>query len=184
MQEKSVLRKAMLARRQAIAEDERKRHEQAIIQHILALPCFCGASSLALYMPIRGEVSLLGLWQPGQKHILFPKVSDRYLVFSSAASKTDFVEGAYGIPEPASERNTEPSEIDLIFVPGVAFDRYGHRLGYGKGYYDRLIERGKDTTFVGVCLDEFCVERLPVDPWDARVDLVITQAGIYKGEVE
>lgn len=180
MQDKSILRKAILARRQAVAEDERKRHERSIIRHILAWPCYGDAESLALYMPVRSEVSLLALWQPDQRRIFFPKVSGEHLVFSSAESKEDFVEGAYGIPEPISDRNTESSGIDLIFVPGVAFDRYGHRLGYGKGYYDRLIERCPDTTFIGVCLDEFCIEKLPVDPWDAKVDFVVTQAGIYK----
>lgn len=179
MHDKSQLRKAMLLRRQAIAEDELKRHEPAIIKHILALPCYGNASSMALYMPIRGEVSLLSLWQPELRKILFPKVSGDNLAFSSAASVKDFRQGAYGILEPISHRNMELNEIDLIFVPGVAFDRYGHRLGYGKGYYDRLIERCPDTTFIGVCLDEFYLEKLPVDPWDALVDFVVTQAGIY-----
>ena len=180
MQDKSVLRKAMLARRQAIAEDERRRHEMSIIERILGLHCFCDASSMALYMPIRGEVNLLSLWQPDQKKILFPKVTGEHLEFSSAASKSDFVEGAYGILEPVSNSSMEQSDIDLIFVPGVAFDRYGHRLGYGKGYYDRLMERCPDATYIGVCLDEFCIDELPVDPWDACVDFVVTQAGIYK----
>ena len=180
MQDKSQLRKAMLARRQAIAEDELKRHEPAIIEHIQALPCYCNASSMALYMPIRREVSLLSLWQPEKRKILFPKVSGDNLVFSSAVTEKDFRQGAYGIPEPVSHGNIEISEIDLIFVPGVAFDRYGHRLGYGKGYYDRLIVKCPGTTFIGVCLEEFYLEDLPVDPWDACVDFVVTQAGIYK----
>jgi 5-formyltetrahydrofolate cyclo-ligase len=184
MQSKSELRKLMLAKRQAIADGERTYHEQTIIRHIRILPCFVKASSIALYMPIRGEVNLLTLWQSEDRPILFPKVSGENLIFSSPASKKDFTEGAYGIPEPVSKGNTEISKIDVIFVPGVAFDRYGHRLGYGKGYYDRLIERYPDITFIGVCLDDFCIEELPVDPWDARVDFVVTQAGIYKSEVE
>ena len=73
MHDKSQLRKAMLARRQAIAEDELKRHEPAIIKHILALPCYGNASSMALYMPIRGEVSLLSLWRPEQRNDPLPK---------------------------------------------------------------------------------------------------------------
>lgn len=184
MQSKSEIRKAMLARRQAIAEGERIRHERAIIEHIQALPCFAKAASMALYMPVKGEVSLLSLWRPGERLILFPKVSNEILVFSSAVSKEDFRQGAYGIPEPISSRNMEISEIDVIFVPGIAFDPYGHRLGYGKGYYDRLIGKHPDVTFIGVCSDEFCIERLPVDPWDTRVDFVVSQAGIYKSEVE
>ncbi|HVN70480.1 MAG TPA: 5-formyltetrahydrofolate cyclo-ligase, partial [Desulfomonilia bacterium] len=64
MKSKSELRRAMLARRQAVAEDERERHEKTIIERIRSLPCYVEASSIALYMPIRAEVSLLSLWLP------------------------------------------------------------------------------------------------------------------------
>ncbi len=185
MHSKSELRKVMLAKRPLIPEAERKRHEDTILEHILSMPFFDKADSIALYMPVRGEVSLLSLWQPEEKRVLFPKVTGDDLVFSPAGSNKDFTKGAYGIPEPVLDKTLEASEIDIIFVPGIAFDRYCHRLGYGKGCYDRLIRRCADTIFIGVCLDEFCIERLPVDPWDARVDFVVTQAGIYKeGEVE
>jgi 5-formyltetrahydrofolate cyclo-ligase len=185
MYSKSELRKVMLAKRPSIPEAVRTRHEDVILEHILSLPSFRRAGSIALYMPVRGEVGLLSLWRPEEKKILFPKVTGDDLVFSPAASEKDFAKGAYGIPEPLSGKTVEASEIDIIFVPGIAFDRYCHRLGYGKGYYDRLIKKYSQTIFIGVCLDEFCIERLPVDPWDARVDFVVTQAGIYKlGEVE
>lgn len=75
-------------------------------------------------------------------------------------------------------------KIDLIIVPGLVFDRDGHRLGYGKGYYDRLINTNPGVATLGVCFDEFFIERLPVDPWDAKVNLVVTQTGIYRSEGE
>jgi 5-formyltetrahydrofolate cyclo-ligase len=184
MQSKSELRKHMLAKRQAITDEERARHELAILEHIRLLPCFAKAASMALYIPIRGEVNLLALWYQEQRLVLFPKVSGENLIFSSPASKNDFKPGAFGIPEPISTSNMEISEVDVIFVPGVAFDRYGHRLGYGKGYYDKLIGSYPDKTYIGVCQDEFCIEELPVDPWDSTVDFVVTQAGIYKCEVK
>lgn len=178
------MRRRMLALRQGIAGDERVRLERSILERILALPSYLGAERVALYMPIRGEVNLLPLWKPEKRQFFFPRVSGGHLAFSSAGSLQDFVEGAYGILEPTSDRTVEASEIDVIFVPGLAFDRYGYRLGYGKGYYDRLIGGCPDTLFIGVCPKECCIERLPVDPWDARVGFVVTQAGIYKeGEV-
>lgn len=184
MQSKSELRRHMLARRLALAEDVRIRHHGVIIERIRSLECFARAATIALYMPIRGEVDLLPLWRPEEKRVVFPKVLDDVIVFSSAATSEECSRGTYGILEPVSTVCVEACEIDLIFVPGVAFDRYGHRLGYGKGYYDRLITGSPGVLFIGVCLDEFCMDRLPVDPWDARVDFVVTQAGIYKeGEV-
>lgn len=135
-------------------------------------------------MPIRGEVDLLSLWRPESIQVVFPKILGGNIAFSPAATSRDFILGAYGILEPASDEHIEVGMIDLVFVPGIAFDRYGHRLGYGKGYYDRLIGSNPGTVFMGVCLDEFRIDRLPVDPWDARVGFVVTQAGIYKeGEV-
>lgn len=184
MQSKAALRRHMLAQRQGVPERERIRHEGVIIERIRSLACYTKASTIALYMPIRGEVDLLPLWRPEDKQILFPKVLGGTIAFSSAATREDFTRGSYGILEPTSDRNVEVCEIDLILVPGVAFDRYGHRLGYGKGYYDRLIMGNPGPLFIGVCLDEFCIHKLPVDPWDARVSFVVTQAGIYKeGEV-
>jgi 5-formyltetrahydrofolate cyclo-ligase len=76
------------------------------------------------------------------------------------------------------------TNIDLILVPGLVFDRYGYRVGYGKGYYDRLIETHPNVITIGVCLDEFFIERLPSEPWDARVNFVATQLGIFKTECE
>lgn len=184
MQSKSELRRRLLARRQGITEEVRSGLEGTIIERIRARADYTHASTISLYMPIRGEVDLLPLWRPADKRILFPKVLGDTIAFSSAATREDFTRGTYGILEPTSLHNVEVREIDLIFVPGIAFDRYGHRLGYGKGYYDRLIRGNPDTLFIGVCLDEFLVEKLPVDPWDACVRFVVTQAGIYKeGEV-
>jgi len=184
MQNKSDLRRNMLARRQDIAEVDRMRHEGVIIEHIRLLKSFAEASTIALYMPVRGEVDLLPLWKPEERRFVFPKVLGDVIAFSSAATRQDFSRGTYGILEPTSRQYVEVGDIDLVFVPGIAFDRYGHRLGYGKGFYDRLITNNPGTLFMGVCLDEFRIEKLPVDPWDARVGFVVTQAGIYKeGEV-
>jgi len=186
MHSKSELRKVVMAKRQSIPGAQRNRYEDSILVQIRSLPSFDKADSIALYMPVRGEMSLLSLWQPGQKRVLFPRVAGNDLVFSPAASPEDFIQGMYGIPEPITEATVNVNRIDVVFVPGLVFDRYGHRLGYGKGYYDRLIRSHPDVLFIGVCPDEFCIDELPVDPWDARVDLVVTQTRVFKyeGEVE
>jgi len=81
MQNKSDLRRNMLARRQDIAEVDRMRHEGVIIEHIRLLKSFAEASTIALYMPVRGEVDLLPLWKPEERRFVFPKVLGDVIAF-------------------------------------------------------------------------------------------------------
>lgn len=90
------------------------------------------------------------------------------------------VAGDFGILEPQPllhPRVVEPGEIDLLLVPGVAFDRRGHRLGYGAGYYDRWLVHEHRAPAWGLSFDAQVVDAIPVDPWDRPVDLVITERG-------
>lgn len=84
------------------------------------------------------------------------------------------VKGAYGILEPgAGCPRVEPEEIDLIFVPGTAFDVRGHRIGQGGGYYDRYLNRTRAVR-VGVCHDFALLSAVPSEAHDARMDIVVT----------
>ena len=82
--------------------------------------------------------------------------------------------GAYGIEEPTGEFFTDYSAIDLIVVPGVAFDRKGNRLGRGKGYYDRLLPQIPSAYKAGICFSFQIVEEIPAEPFDICMDEVIT----------
>jgi len=159
--------------------------DAAIIETIRSLDSFRKANSMALYVPVRGEVNLLSLWMGSEKDVYFPKISPEIIAFHRAESMNDFAPGCYGIPEPTCRDACNVCDIDLIVVPGIAFDRRGYRLGYGKGYYDRLIENYPDVKTIGVCFDEFLMEKLPDDPWDRNVDMVVTQFSVIKtnGEV-
>jgi len=177
---KEELRRHLLAKRLGIPEVLRRHHEGVIREHIRAFGPYERSKTVALYFPVRGEVDLLPLLSDRTKRYVFPRIVSQGMVFSPASSEQEFVPGALGIPEPAAGSVVAAREVDLFLVPGIAFDRYGHRLGYGKGFYDRLLGGNPDVVSVGVCLDEFLVEELPADPWDARVGYVATQAGIHK----
>lgn len=174
----------MLAKRCAVSHEMKESFEASIINHIVSLPLFQKTDVITLYMPMRGEVDLLPLWRSCSKVVLFPKVCGDMLAFCPAQCKDDFVRGCFGVLEPTDTDAFDVGKIDLIIVPGVVFDRYGYRLGYGKGFYDRLINNNPGVTTLGVCFDEFYVERLPVDPWDANVNLVVTQTGVFRSEGE
>ncbi len=181
MNGKARLRTELLERRQAIPADVRRRHDEVITGLVRRSRFFREARTVALYVPVRSEVDLMTLVGVDGKTFVFPRVTGTDLVFSPADPTSDLAPGTYGIPEPTSSVCVDMGEVDLVLVPGIAFDRYGHRLGYGKGFYDRLIRCNPGVVFMGVCLEEFLLDSLPVDPWDARVAYVVTQAGIYNG---
>jgi len=174
----------MLAQRKALAGEERKELEGLIRRNILTIPGFENMDTIALYVPVHGEVDLLFMCRETTRSLLFPRVEGDMLAFYPARSKDDFISGFKGIPEPSGKEPVMIRDIDMILVPGIVFDENGYRLGYGKGYYDRLISRYPDVLTAGVCFDNFFIERLPVDPWDSRVDLVVTQTRVFKTEGE
>ena len=90
-------------------------------------------------------------------------------------SLPDEVDTHDGIEEPTGTLFTDYAAIDFIAVPGVAFDRNGNRLGRGKGYYDRLLPRIPSAYKAGICFPFQLVEEVPAEPFDIRMDEVITQ---------
>lgn len=92
--------------------------------------------------------------------------------------------GAFGIREPDTAVCEAADNLDgaVCVVPGLAFDKKGFRLGYGKGYYDRFLSRHKNIKTIGVCYDETLAEGLPYDKYDIPVDYIVTQSGVFKAE--
>lgn len=110
-----------------------------------------------------------------EKRILLPVVVGDDLELRLYTGPEDLAIGAYGIEEPTGARFTDYTAIDLIIVPGVAFDRNGNRLGRGKGYYDRLLPRIPSAYKIGICFPFQVVEEVPAEPFDIRMDEIITQ---------
>jgi len=180
---KEEIRKTALAKRASLKGDQKTALDAAVRHQIADSDHYQGAACVAMYFPIHGEVDLLPLWTGGDKTVVFPRVEGDAIVFCPARAMSEFAPGAYRIHEP----QTPPvciDDIDLILVPGLIFDHSGFRLGYGMGFYDRLMKAYPDIVTMGVCLEEFFVESLPNEPWDARVKYVATQSAIYKTEGE
>ena len=108
------------------------------------------------------------------KTVLLPEVvDDETMVVRRYRSSADLREGAYHIMEPVGEMFTDYQQIDVVLVPGVAFDADGHRLGRGRGYYDRFLNTVGTVSKIGVCFDFQKVQEVPVGPDDVMVDLVV-----------
>ena len=107
------------------------------------------------------------------KTVLLPKVTgDNTMELRHYTGRNDLQEGAFHILEPVGEQFTDVVSIDVVLVPGVAFDTEGRRLGRGRGYYDRFLRACMART-IGICFDFQKVEEVPVDDFDIPVDIVI-----------
>jgi 5-formyltetrahydrofolate cyclo-ligase len=186
---KAALRKKMLAARAALTQEDVRTRSFAIQKHILADEAWLRASSVALYAAVKQEAQTWRLleqaWRSGRQ-VYLPRVGPNAggaLTFARCASKGHLISGAFGIPEPdpltcpACDFTLENAFPDLLIVPGVAFDRSGHRLGMGGGYYDRFLSAAK-TLSIGLAYGFQLLEAIPAERWDKNVNAVCTEQGL------
>jgi len=163
------------------------RLNDAIVQALRRHPEYEAARTVAAYLAFGDEVDFAGLFQAAGKRFAFPKTHRRpapHLTLHevSAAQFLDpeaWEVHRFGQLEPSSTAPIlEPGEVDLMLVPGLSFDLQGYRLGYGMGYYDRLIPLLRpEALVVGVTLDALVVPTLPREDHDARVNYLLTESG-------
>jgi 5-formyltetrahydrofolate cyclo-ligase len=174
--EKSLLRKKFLEIRSSLKEAERASLSKRIKQNLFGLAEFKSASSILFYASFSSEVETFSMLKEtlGKKRCFLPKVFENELKIFEIQSLSDLIPGYCGILEPITEREIEPEEAGLIIVPGLAFSMDGGRLGYGKGFYDRLLMK-IDLIKVGLCF--FCqlLDKIPMNQRDQRVDRIITE---------
>lgn len=150
---------------------------ESIRQSIPSLPRWQDARVVAAYAALPGEPDLRPLDWVGEKTVLLPRVDGEDLVFHAVTDATLLKPGAFGVhePDPAHCPTTDPATADIIFVPGLAFTADGHRLGRGRGYYDRLLATLPESVLrVGVCFPCQLVDSIPQEPHDESVDLVLS----------
>lgn len=172
---KNELRKYIKQEKQAHTDSWLKEQSEKILHLVEQHPAFQSAGKVLLYHSLPDEVdthSFLERWEQS-KDLLLPVVKGDYLEISHYSTHSGLRKGAYGISEPNGCTLTNLHEIDLVLVPGVAFDREGHRLGRGKGYYDRLLPQLRARK-IGVCFPFQLLDSLPVEPFDVSMDEVIT----------
>ncbi|WP_375220777.1 5-formyltetrahydrofolate cyclo-ligase [Symbiobacterium thermophilum] len=184
---KQELRRRMIAARQALDPAERARLSGRAQRAVLAAPEWARARTVLLYIPVRGEVDTAALAAAGRqagKRLLLPRVerAERGLrLHRWDGTPEQLVRGAYGIPEPRPDLPQEdPRAVDLVVVPGVAFDRRGRRLGYGGGYYDRLLPLLAGAAAIGLGYGFQLVERLPAEAHDVPLDALATDLGLTR----
>jgi 5-formyltetrahydrofolate cyclo-ligase len=178
---KRSLREALVSARRAVPPEERARRSREIASRLSTLDAFVRASVVALYASTGAEVDTAPLAEialAAGKRVLYPRVAagTRTLAFA-ACGPGALVPGALGTREPpAGAADVRLDAIDLVVVPGVAFDAQGRRLGRGGGYYDAtLAELRRGTPRYGAAFEVQLVAAVPEEPHDVRLDGVVTE---------
>jgi 5-formyltetrahydrofolate cyclo-ligase len=179
---KAELRRRMRLARDAIPADDRARMAEIVAERLLALPEATSARRVLLFYSFGSEVATGGMAariRAVGKRLLLPYVGADGMEAAEVRMGDELIRAPYGAREPARRVPVDPTEVDLVVTPGLAFDPRGHRLGYGGGFYDRYLGRLRpEAVRVGIGFDVQVVDEVPAGPGDQRVDLVVTEAGV------
>lgn len=173
MTTKKELRQMLRHRKEHISCTE----ASAVLSRLRLHPRWQSASTVLLYHALPDEVptqALLEELRAAGKTVLLPRVtSPTEMTLHRYTGPGDLQTGAYGIMEPTGEPFSDYAHIDTVLVPGMAFDRHGHRLGRGKGYYDRLLPQLPHAYKMGICFPFQLLDEVPVDDHDVLMDCVV-----------
>ncbi len=180
---KKTLRASVIARRDALDAETRRRDSQAITAKLLALPEYRAARVVCAYASFGSEFETAAFCSDviaAGKRLLLPRVNREARVLELREVKNlggDLVVGVWGIREPTEHCSIVPlSSVEFLLVPGVAFTANGDRLGYGGGFYDRLLTELKPgVARVVAAFSMQVVDNLPTGPRDQRVHRIVTE---------
>lgn len=179
---KDTIRMRIKARKSLLNEMERVQAAQRVFDLVEKTAAFLLADNILLYHSLPDELStrdFINKWS-ARKHFYLPRVNGVNLdILPYDRSRLHL--GAFNIEEPQGEDTASINDIELIIVPGVAYDRRGNRIGRGKGYYDRLLQ-SSDAVKMGVAYACQLCDDIEPDDFDVRMHYVITDDGIIKCE--
>lgn len=182
---KKKIRKTALEKRLNHPPKNLSRFSTTIRKKLLLRKEFKKAKTIFFYIPIKNEVDILSVIKKSfkNKNVLVPKIEGEEMHAYKINSLDDLVMGKFQTP--TAKENCEkvnPKEIDLILVPGIAFDKKGLRIGFGKGYYDRYLKK-INAPKIALAYDFQIHENIPGEIHDERVDLIITETDIINPQL-
>ncbi len=177
---KADIRRDIKHRKQLLTEQEKADAAHRCFALLEQCREFTDARNVLVYASLPDEISTVGFidrWH-NEKRLFLPRVNgDDLDILPYSPADTD--KGAFGIEEPMGNDCHDIEDIDLVVVPGVAFDRKGNRLGRGRGYYDRLLNQAR-CPLIGVAYSLQIAEELPAEPHDIKIPVVITEKEIIR----
>lgn len=176
---KDELRAKMREMRRNLPADEVTEKSAVIARSLLGISAVKDARTVCVYLSALKEPDtrgIIGALLSAGKRVAVPVTDEENVTLSLSYidNASELARGAYGIYEPTVIRRADENDIDVIVTPGLAFDKRGGRMGFGKGYYDRLFEK-TDTLRIALCYDFQLLDKIPTEPHDAPMDIIVTE---------
>ena len=188
-EQKAAQRKAGIAARRALSDNERTHSNAALCARIMALDCFKKAENILLYAAFGGEADLSALAVEAArqgKTLAYPVCGEGFSLTAAVPEPDGWEVGTYGIRTPILSRSEilRPDQLDLVLVPCTAFDAVCRRVGMGKGYYDRYLPRCTRAVKLGVAFEAQRVPEAAAEEQDRQLDGFVTERKVYRGTDE
>lgn len=172
--DKAAIRHRIRNRKETLSDAEKQEYANAVYEKLEKLPEFIQSTTILLYWSLSDELPthrFIEKWS-GLKQILLPVVKGEEMLIKPFTTTEELRKGEMGIWEPAAQQEFV-AKIDLVIIPGVAFDKQKNRMGRGKGYYDRYLAN-KTIYKIGIAYDFQLLETVPTDEHDIALDAIIT----------
>jgi len=175
--------------RKNVAQEKLQEHSIQIANQMLSLSIW-HLDYFHVFMPISSKkeidtTPILSILQGKDKNIIVPKVAKKSLHHFVLTDNTKFVESKWGVPEPLDGIRIEEDKIEVVFIPLLAFDILGNRVGYGKGFYDRFLKKcRKETIKIGLSLFEAVPIISDITAYDMKLDFCVTPEKIYSFDAD
>ena len=173
---KRKIKEEVFCLREGQGKEDRLRKSILIAERLFRLPEFKHACNVLLYSSIKCEVETATIIEIAlqSKRVALPVVKGHDIFASEITATTFLHSGKFNILEPVKHKALPPGEIDVVVIPGIAFDAKGNRVGYGHGYYDKFLAKTKAFK-VALAYDLQLVPAIPADPHDIPVDVIVTE---------
>ena len=185
---KQIARMQNLAKRNSLSKKQVEEKSNAVQKLVEELPEFKKAKYIMLYYGVNNEVETKALIEEaislGKRVVLHvTNFEKRAMVPREINSIEELAKTKQGLFEPKTQKPVETKEIDLIIIPGVAFDKNGSRIGRGMGFYDSLLRKtSTKIPLIGLCFEENLEEKIPIESHDVKMDIVVTDKKIIRCE--
>ena len=173
---KNNVRKEVALLKSKLSRQESNTRSEEVFATLEAIDLFHKAKNIFIYHSLKDEVQTMDFinrWK-GEKNFYLPVIDNDDLSFRKFTSQEALTPASLGILEPEGENITDYRKVDLIIVPGVAFDRKMNRLGRGKGYYDRFLAK-VSAPKIGICFDFQLMDQIPAEAYDIKMDYIVSE---------
>ena len=179
---KNLLKDSILNKRNSLTKEKIIEKSEKIKSSLFNLQPYKQSKTPMFFVSFNSEVNTHDIIREslGRKTIVVPKVAHHEIEPSIIIDFDNLIEGKLGILEPIEVMQIAYKNIDLVLVPGIAFDKEGHRIGYGFGYYDKFLRKVPKAVKIGLCFDFQVVDRIPREAHDVPVDFIVTEERVIE----